>query len=696
MNAPPDAGALRAFLGRAARRLAWISAAEGAAAGLVVAIVATAFRWPRFTALAEIVAAGLALALAGAAVRIVWSRGRRARAAYLVEQRAPNCRNLLITAAELDTHPHIAEPVAHEIYSRAARLAGEIDLHAALPARATSVALGVIATTWVVFAVSAARPASMLARALGTTRATDAVITSVDVVVTPPAYTGGASQRLHDPSRIEALAGSRLRVTVHARAAHVVLETLHSRDSIVATTGDSFTAAVVADADGYVAVEPHGTGGTIGARRLIGLSVTPDNAPRVRITAPGKDLFLRDAHRTLDVAAEAGDDIGLASLAVRYTKVSGSGERFTFTEGELPVAVNRAGARAWTARASWNLETLGLEPGDMVVYRAVATDHRPGAAPSESDSFIAEVLAPGGNAAPGFDVDPEQERYAVSQQMVILKTERLAARKSQMSADDFASASAEIAAEQRKVRAEFVFMMGGELADAPDITNMTDINEEAEAAGEDDILAGRNANQGRVALLRAIRSMSRAATSLTTADLPAALPHERAALTQLERAFSHARIILRALTERERLDLSRRLTGVLTDAARDTRPRAEAEPEPRVIELRRALADVAALAGGSSLDATRASALAERVLRVDPSSRELQQVAAKLADAASDIARGRESDARRSLDQSATTIAAALKASLLDAPTAAGVSSVNLDLLGGALTDALRKPGGPR
>ena len=170
--------------------------------------------------------------------------------------------------------------------------------------------------------------------------------------------------------------------------------------------------------------------------------------------------------------------------------------------------------------------------------------------------------------------------------------------------------------------------------------------------------------------------MSRAATSLTTADLPTALPHERAALTQLERAFSHTRIILRALTEHERLDLSRRLTGVLTDAARDTRPRAEPEPEPRVVELRRALADVAALAGAPSLDATRASALAERVLRIDPSSRELQQVSARLSDAAE---RRSSADARPTRADRSTRARrrspAALKATLLDAPAARRRSS---------------------
>ena len=694
MTARPDSRALGAFLARASRRLAWLAAAEGAAAGFVVAVVVTAFRWRHIDAPASHVVLALALALAGAVTRVILTRARRARAAHVVEARAPRCRNLLITAAELDSHSHIAEPVARVIRARAEQLVAQLDLASLLPARAATTALGAALALWTVVGVIVLRPTSAIARAIGASNATDAVVTGVDVVVTPPAYAAGTAQSLHDPSRVEVLAGSRLHITVHARASRVVLETLHSRDSIGAPAGDTFAADVVADADGYIAIEPHGATGVVGARRLIGLSVVPDNAPRVRITAPGKDLFLRDPHRTIDLAIDAGDDIGLASLTLKYTKVSGSGERFTFTEGELPITVTRTNGRAWTARASWNLEALGLAPGDMVVYRAVASDHRPGATPTESDSFIAEVMAPGGIAAPGFEMDPEQERYAVSQQMVILKTERLAARKPQMSADEYASASAELAAEQRKVRAEFVFMMGGELADAPDIANMTQINEEAEANGEADILAGRNANQGRIALLSAIRSMSRAASSLTTADLPSALPQERAALVQLERAFSHARIILRALTEHERLDLSRRLTGVLTDAARTTRPPAGPEAEPRVVELRRVLADVATLAGAPSLDAAHASSLAERVLRVDPSSRELQQVSAALADASANIGRGRTADARRLLDQSATTLAGALKANLLDAPAAP--RAPGFDLLRGALTDALRQSGGLR
>ena len=104
--------------------------------------------------------------------------------------------------------------------------------------------------------------------------------------------------------------------------------------------------------------------------------------------------------------------------------------------------------------------------------------------------------------------------------MVIQKTQQLIAKRSTVAADAFAAEAQEIAVEQRKVRAEFVFMLGGELADAADpAANLNDLNEEAEAEGEGDLAAGRNANAGHVALLRAIRAMSRASTALTVAKV---------------------------------------------------------------------------------------------------------------------------------------------------------------------------------
>jgi len=570
MHAQPDAASLAAFLGRVRRRLAVRAAIDGAAVGAGLAIVFAIVGWPTRGAAPSAVAAFAIAVVTGIVVAVFLTRNRRRHAAVVVESRAPASRNLIATADELST-TDARGYVPTLVFDRAARLAAQIDLATLVPIARSAAIAGALVATWLLVFARSVIPVPDALRGLSTAgSSTDAGLQSVDVTVVPPAYTGRAAQTFHDPSRVTALAGSGLSLTVRAAGELVTMETLAAQDTLV-KRGSAFSGRLVADADGYIALQAR-RGERTSARRLIGLTVLPDSLPRVRIVAPGRDERFPDSHRTLSLSVEASDDIGLASLTMRYTKVSGSGERFTFVEGQVPLTLTTTGDRAWTARTVWPLDALGLEPGDMVVYRAIATDRRPGGGTAESDSYIAEILAPGGVAAPGFAADIEEERYAVSQQMVIVKTERLIARRATMQPTEFADESAQLAAEQRKVRAEFVFMLCGELADAPDVAaSMTDINEAEEAGRESDILAGYNANAGHVALIRGIRSMSRAATSLTTADPTAALPHERAALDQLERAFSHSRILLRALATREKLDLSRRLTGSLADAVSDAR-----------------------------------------------------------------------------------------------------------------------------
>ena len=185
--------------------------------------------------------------------------------------------------------------------------------------------------------------------------------------------------------------------------------------------------------------------------------------------------------------------------------------------------------------------------------------------------------------------------------------------------------------------------------------------------------------------------MSRAATSLTVADLAPALTHERTALAQLEQAFSRSRILLHALAEREKLDLSRRLTGSLSDVARDVHPTVEAEANARTADLRRALASIASLASHRSFSPGASAAISDvgaNILRIDPSNKSLQDVAASLSSATTALDRGRPDDARRNLDRAVAGLAAVLRSGLLDAPTTA--PSIVDDRLGGAFSDALQ------
>src|SRR5581483_8025615 len=330
----------------------------------------------------------------------------------------------------------------------------------------------------------------------------------------------------------------------------------------------------------------------------------------VRLTTPGRDLVFANAEPHVAVDARATDDFGLRSLTLQYTKVSGAGEEYTFGAGEIPLALTRTSPREWSGAASLALSRLGMKQGDMLVYRASATDTKPGERQSTSDAFFIEISTLGVAAGDAFTLPEEETRYALSEQMLILKTERLNRTRGSMRAADVTEASMDLAVEQRTIRAEFVFMLGGEIED-----------EEVEAEQSIELQAGRLANRGQRDLRDATRAMSQAEKLLTGADPAFAIVAERTAVAALQRAFARDRYLLRALASRAQLDPSRRLTG------------------------RRA---------GGSIDRARVVVFAEAALRVDPDSAVMRNVAA-------DLQRG-------AFDAAAAAVAAESRRVLADAP----------------------------
>src|SRR5206468_602748 len=129
-------------------------------------------------------------------------------------------------------------------------------------------------------------------------------------------------------------------------------------------------------------------------------------------------------------------------------------------------------------------------------------------------------------------------------------------RRAAMAADAITEEALNLAVEQRMIRAEFVFMLGGEVE-----------NEEVEAERSSELQEGRLQNRGQRDLRAATVAMSQAEKLLTGANTADALAAERAAVAALQRAFARDRYILRALGSRANLDPARRLTGDLTAAA---------------------------------------------------------------------------------------------------------------------------------
>jgi hypothetical protein len=598
---------------------------------------------PAATAVSTAAVAALA---AGASVllrqRKSWSAAAMARH---VETLRPQCRNLVITAEELWRHPERATQwMVGTVLEQASRSIQGLSPDQVVPgAPAWSVAiLATVASAGVLLAPQAREVARTVVAVVTPTaeRIRGVQAARVMITVRPPAYSKLDVRTLTNPPRLDVLEGSRLSFTLSGNGCRRLR---FGGSTLGDLTAGSPSVEHAARDSGYFAIErPDGTDPL-----FIVLSVEPDRVPTVRIEQPARDLLLPDALRTVPVTLSASDDLGLASFELRYTKMSGAGERFEFVEGEMPIRLERTSSREWRGTGTIAPANLQVGPGDSIVYRAVARDARAGAAGlGSSDTFFIEVAGPGQVPLDAVGMPPDENRYALSQQMIVLKIERLQSQQRALTAVQAREEASMIAAEQRSVRANFVFLLGGHVED-----------EEAEAEQSSEIAEGRLMNSARRDIDAAVRDMTRTEQGLTAVDLQAALSAARAAVDSLQRAFGRNRYFLRTLSARSRIDPSRRLTGQLNAVAQWTRNAPDAghgEGDAARALLAELMNVSNAIAGKWVRDPSAVERLAERALSIDPSSSTWQSVARRLLEVRATL--NRPAEAQSKLNEVSATV----------------------------------------
>ena len=554
-----------------------------------------------------------------------WRRSGEAAIVHAIERVDTSSRNVFVTAHELLSGTlTTSDAVRSRVLADAAAVAGRVDRAAVAPSAAAlraivlaALALGIAAMPPSWRARVAELATDSRARVIGSSSQTHEPLL-VRAVIHPPAYSGLKEAVLDDPDQLQAIEGSTLSLAITSSADAVTVDHDGAATALAKEAGRRFTYTARLAKTGFIVI----AGGQ--ARRTIPVVVSPDALPAVTITAPARDLVYSSADARVEFAAKATDDFGLRSLRLRYTKVSGSGENFAFEDGEIPLALTRASEREWSGRAARSLADLHLQEGDTLVYRGVATDARDVDGTGSSDAFFIELSKLGAAAGDAFTLPEEETRYALSQQMLIVKTERLQQRRRTLADADLDEQALNLAVEQRMIRAEFVFMLGGEVE-----------NEEVEAEQSSELQEGRLQNRGQRDLRAATIAMSQAEKLLTAANLGDALAAERAAVAALQRAFARDRYILRALATRSALDLTRRLTGATAGAPGWRRSVPDASANRRAALLEDLIAGVSSLGGRAGNGfAVSARALAEEAIRIDPSSPALRDAATELQRAA--------------------------------------------------------------
>ena len=368
-----------------------------------------------------------------------WRRWTPRLVAATIEARAGGLDNVIVTAEEVfDRRSAGIHPVVHKaLFDEAMRRLRSISTASVQPLRA-ALSLAALTSAAAAIAIITLQPSltSIHQAAALPNMPTELLATGdLRVVVTPPGYTGQAATSALNPSEIVVVEGSHVRLETTREGRRLQLSEVGGEPMPFILANNSWSHEFSALQSRILLIQAVAAGESSGDR-LLQVRVTPDQRPLVQIRVPAKDLVFGEPRGLVPIELDARDDFGLGSLALRYTRVAGSGETFTFTEGELPLRIERSSATDWQARAVLTLEAFALEDGDTLVYRAVATDRKPGADPSASDVFLIEIGRLAGAASTGFAVPEERDRQAISQQMVIIKTERLDAARSSLSQNE--------------------------------------------------------------------------------------------------------------------------------------------------------------------------------------------------------------------------------------------------------------------
>ena len=602
----PDS-TLSAVLARVQRRwqlrsLLLAIAAGGALFALALITSMLVLAVPRTDALWIAAASGSAVA---AWMMIASKRLSHVDAARAIESSYSSLDNLVVTAAELADRPR---PVRAEIHDEIVRQAGEriqtVDANRVVTLTQPAAVALVIVIGCAVLSGRGAESLSTPRFIPAVSQPAGATASSFTVRITPPLYTQQSPQTLEAPRQITVIAGSRIQIDAAGLGPGL-------RDFVATQT----TGLEVRTSDSAPA-------------QFLSIIVVPDSPPTVRIVTPGKDSAFAKPTGRLPIAIQGSDDLGVASLVLRFTKAAGGGENLTFTDGEVPLTIDRSTGKQWSGRATLLLDTMGLEDGDMLVYRAVVRDSNPNGTPVQSDQYLIEIGKNAEIADAGFALPTEEKKYAISQQMVIYRTEQLLKTRPRAGAgagsETWLEQTRMIAIEQRMVRAEVVFLGGGEVED-----------ELEEAARSDELTEGRLQNTGRAEMLLAINAMSRAEAQLNDGRAQEALVFERQALASLERALDRRRYFLRTMPDRSRIDVTRRLTGERKEARSWTRESTSASSRSFEADRRMMRELAAAWTTLTGVDA----ALAARLAALDPSSADIQKASVAIAAASNDEAR---------------------------------------------------------
>lgn len=311
--------------------------------------------------------------------------------AATVEQRHSHLHELLLTAADLAVRGnyHHSPQLAQAVIRQAEQTLPALPLEPMLQLRrlrplllasgmSLLVALG-LTWTWRAEVAALLAPAEVISAPVAPAQTPSQplapLLSGVQVALQPPAYSGLPARVLtEDFSVLRCLPGTRVSFSLLANASATPRLRVNAQDRPLAAAGQRLGYAFVLRAPTIWSLAVSNATG--GDRRDGRVLLLPDHPPQVRLTAPRRDVALREP-QPVALAATVQDDFGLSRVALQWRV----GETGSWQEEELG-----AEGRAVRLAYDWDLAPLNLRPGQSVYCRFVARDNNTVTGPGQGQS----------------------------------------------------------------------------------------------------------------------------------------------------------------------------------------------------------------------------------------------------------------------------------------------------------------------
>lgn len=285
------------------------------------------------------------------------------------------------------------------------------------------------------------------------------VIESVQITITPPAYTGIKS-RVEETGNVSAAVMSNLAWSVEISGEDVEAAIIfNDREKVsLQPSGNRYAAAIKADHRQIYRISAS-TRDTTVYSEYYSINVMEDRPPQFRVSLPTQmRTMLTEQDRQTEMSVEVLDDYGIREVHLNATLARGSGESVRFREQRFEFdRVSGLGSERVEADIKLHADSLEMTPGDELYIYVSASDNHPETQTGRSETYMLVVEDTtrsqplmAGNIV--IDLMPEDFR---SQRQIIVDTEKLLSEEDSMSDEQFRVRSRRIGRDQEMLMLEF-------------------------------------------------------------------------------------------------------------------------------------------------------------------------------------------------------------------------------------------------